>query len=1093
MQKTTYKLEENRFVIENYNQAPPFADFFPGIAGRFGVPVWAYFVSRGQGVISLGVGSKDHSIMEFRSMNRALASIDREGFRTFLKINGAYHEAFRPTKLEGVLQQMTISTGELELQELHEDSGLATSVLYYPLVESPVPALIRRVRFKNRGKQRLRLEIMDGLPRIVPFGANQYDIWARASRLEGAVEIPEVGGLPLFRLSQSHLGNEDNTHVRQVTGGNFLFSIGDGSLLKKAIIVDPVLIFEDRYRFDEPIGFQSRAVMDLAAAEQMRVNRTPSAMTAVECELGPGESYDLTTCVGFVREDAQLEKFARQSARGDFLVQKRQAHLELLHRIKDNVLCVSNHREFDEYMGQTFLDNTLRAGTPVSFETARGRSAFYTYARQDADLERDDNELQLEPTYFSQGNLRFRGASQARRLDCWFFPELQDSGVHYFMNLMQTDGYNPSALAAVTYAIADERELEKALKERVPDANQRGAFRQFLSRDFTPGTFVMYLEEAGVSRKEWERLLAIVMAHAIENEAGIPGHGFAIDEWHNALDLIESFLVIYPDHLEQLLIGRSDYTFFDNPEVVLPRDQKWVLDGDRVRQSEATIRDPQKERLIASRTEHAYRVRLSYGKGRVFSTNLLVKLLCVAANKIATLDMQGLGIEMEAGRPGENESLNGLPALLGSSLGEAYELARLCVFLRKVAGALRFESVKPFEDLQQLIKKLMPMIQRRAKSGPKGAAAFWEASHTLREKYLLQTRFGVGPEKPLSKKDILAFLDGCVAILGDNRGRGLKGKAFDKTGVPLSYIENQITQFQAQGPKTGPKTNRLGQPLIKPKKWAHRPVARFLEGPTHFLRAHPDQALAVYEALRESPLFDEHQDRFKVCEPLTEESYEIGRVKAWPPGWMENETIQMEAAGKFLLEVLRSGLATEFYRDIKGHLAPFWEADRYGRSIYQNASFIVPSAYADAALHGRGFNARHTGMSSEMINLWTLMTAGPQPFFLTTEGELRFSLRPMLAGWIFTTHSVPFTYRDRVRMHEIEIPRNSFAFRFGGNTLVVYRNDARKNTYDPGCRVESYLIQYRDGTVKEVKSDSLDDRQARDVRAGKIFRIDAVL
>ena len=1094
MQKTTYKLEENRFVIENYNEAPPFADFFPGIAGRFGVPVWAYFVSRGQGVISLGVGSKDHSIMEFRSMNQALASVERDGFRTFLKINGRFHEAFRPTQSAGVIQQMTVSTGELELQELEEDSGLATSVLYYPLVESPVPALIRRVRFKNRGKDRLRLEVLDGLPRLIPYGADRHSLQEMARQVEGGMEVPEVGGLPLFRLSQADLCHDNTARgIRHLSGGNFLFSIGNGSLLKKAIVVDPALIFGDLYRFNEPAGFLGRNVMDLAAAEQIRSNRMPSAMAAIEFELGPGESYDLTTCVGFVREDLQLERFARQAARGDFLVQKRQAHLELLGRIQDSALCVSSHREFDEYVGQTFLDNSLRAGTPVAFETATGKSAFYMYSRREADLERDDGQLNVEPTYFSQGNLSYRSAIESRRMDCWFFPDLYDSGIHHFMSQVQTDGFNPTELALVSYHLRDEKELEKALKERVSDANQRSSMRQFLAAGFTPGTFTMYLEDSGVSRKEWERLLGIAMAHAVEAEAGRSGGGFYIDHWHYNLDLIETFLLIYPDHITQLLIGRTDYTFFDNPEVVLPRDEKIVIDGDRVRQSEATFRDPQKVRLIGARREQPYRVRVSYGKGRVLSTNLLVKLLCVAANKIASLDPQGLGIEMEAGRPAENESLNGLPALLGSSMGEAYELERLCRFLRRVTGEIEFDGTRPYEDLQQLIKKLLPLLQRRARSGPKGAAAFWEAGHVLREKYLLQTRLGVGLEKPLSKKDILSFLDGCVTVLSDGRGRGLKGRAFDKSGVPLSYFENQVSQFQPIGPKTNPKTNRLGLPLVKPKKWAHRPVARFLEGPAHFLRINPDLAGSVYEALRESPLFDEHQDRFKICEPLGEESFEIGRVRAWPPGWMENEAVQTPAAGRLLLEMLRSGLAAEFYRDIKTHLPPFSNPDEYGRSIYQNASFLVSSAYTDPELRGRGFQARLGGVSAEVLNMWTLMTAGPRPFFMSPEGELRFSLKPLLAGWIFTTHSVPFTYRDRVRMHEIEIPRNSFAFRFAGNTLVVYRNDARKNTYDGGSKVESYLIQYRDGTVKEVKSDSLDDKQARDLRAGKIFRIDAVL
>ena len=39
---------QNRFVIENYNWAKPLSGFFPGIAGKMGIPLWTYYVNRGQ-------------------------------------------------------------------------------------------------------------------------------------------------------------------------------------------------------------------------------------------------------------------------------------------------------------------------------------------------------------------------------------------------------------------------------------------------------------------------------------------------------------------------------------------------------------------------------------------------------------------------------------------------------------------------------------------------------------------------------------------------------------------------------------------------------------------------------------------------------------------------------------------------------------------------------------------------------------------------------------------------------------------------------------------------------------------------------------
>jgi len=42
------------------------------------------------------------------------------------------------------------------------------------------------------------------------------------------------------------------------------------------------------------------------------------------------------------------------------------------------------------------------------------------------------------------------------------------------------------------------------------------------------------------------------------------------------------------------------------------------------------------------------------------------------ANKAASLDPSGIGIEMEANKPNWYDSLNGLPGLLGSSISETF-------------------------------------------------------------------------------------------------------------------------------------------------------------------------------------------------------------------------------------------------------------------------------------------------------------------------------------------------------------------------------------------------------------------------------------
>ena len=105
--------EQNNFVIENYNWAKPFSNFFPGIAGKWGIPLWVFYVSRAQALCSFGVHDKDHAIAPFRSFNRALQAVGADGFRTFLRLDsGEVYEPFRKVKDENVRQTMVVSSHE---------------------------------------------------------------------------------------------------------------------------------------------------------------------------------------------------------------------------------------------------------------------------------------------------------------------------------------------------------------------------------------------------------------------------------------------------------------------------------------------------------------------------------------------------------------------------------------------------------------------------------------------------------------------------------------------------------------------------------------------------------------------------------------------------------------------------------------------------------------------------------------------------------------------------------------------------------------------------------------------------------------------
>ncbi len=170
----------------------------------------------------------------------------------------------------------------------------------------------------------------------------------------------------------------------------------------------------------------------------------------------------------------------------------------------------------------------------------------------------------------------------------------------------------------------------------------------------------------------------------------------------------------------------------------------------------------------------------------------------------------------------------------------------------------------------------------------------------------------------------------------------------------------------------------------------------------HALQMRDDvaSARALYQHVRDSALYDRKLGMYKTNAPLAACSREIGRARAFTPGWLENESVFLHMTYKYLLAVLRAGLHDEFFTDMRRGLVPFLDPQTYGRSPLENSSFIVSSAHPDSSLHGRGFVARLTGATAEFLSMWTLMTAGSRLFFVKN-GELCLTLKPTLPAWLF--------------------------------------------------------------------------------------------
>ena len=91
------------------------------------------------------------------------------------------------------------------------------------------------------------------------------------------------------------------------------------------------------------------------------------------------------------------------------------------------------------------------------------------------------------------------------------------------------------------------------------------------------------------------------------------------------MDLIESYLSLYPEKLKELFWEKKVFNFFLNDFYVLPREARYVLTPAGVRQYHSLAEADKEVKAKAK----GYKLRGQDGHGEVYTTSLLVKLICL--------------------------------------------------------------------------------------------------------------------------------------------------------------------------------------------------------------------------------------------------------------------------------------------------------------------------------------------------------------------------------------------------------------------------------------------------------------------------------
>ncbi|HOW42907.1 MAG TPA: cellobiose phosphorylase [Candidatus Omnitrophota bacterium] len=1059
--KINYHLnKDGEFIIENYNYAKPLANFFPGIAGKYGIPMWVFYVNRGQAINSFGTDGKDSAILEFQPANKAWQTTSLNGFRTFIKLSQANNEIFYEPFHDGIVNrsfaianQMAMSSCELRLEESNATLGLKTTVEYFTIPQECFAALVRIVTITNTARKRRSLQVLDGLPQIIPYGIANLFLKKLSRTIEAWMGVENLDtGVPFYKVDVDPI---DRPQVLHIKGGNFYLSFVREGKKARIIkpIVDPDAIFGQISDFSCPRAFLDKKRFTYPAGQQTQC-KTPCGFTPLSLDLAPGASQTFCTVIGHARNVRVMNASVKRIIAPGYLEAKNQANKRLIAELQSDVETGSSSWEFDYYCKQTYLDNIMRGGYPALFGSGADAKVFYLYSRKHGDLERDYNKFQIQPTYFSQGNGNYRDMNQNRRCDVWFNPGIKDFNIITFFNLLQSDGFNPLVVKGATFSLKNKDAFAEQLR-LIAAEKDIALILGLLEKPFTPGQVIMDIEEHNCKLKlSHDDFLTLLFSHSVKNPEADHGEGFWIDHWHYNLDLIENFLAVYPEKLKELVFEKKVFTFYDNDSVVRPRSEKYILLDGHPKQLHSVAHSPEKKELIGARLSSPHTLRTEYGKGDVYTCTLINKLFCLLVNKLASFDPAGAGIEMEADKPNWFDALNGLPALFGSSACETFELKRLILFIR---DALRVSGVQQFsltEEIYDFLQGLTAALRDWERSNDKNRdMLYWDASATLKEEYRARTTFGFkGGEKQVFAGDMPAVLE--LAL--KKTDSGIAKARDEKKSLYYGYFINEVTAFE-----------NIDATRIRPTQFAQKRVPLFLEGLMHAMRLTEDKehAHAIYKAVKTSELYDKELQMYRVTASLASMPEEIGRCTAFTPGWLENQSIWLHMEYKYLLELLRQGIYEDFFADFRKVLIPFLKPERYGRSILENSSFLVSSAFPYKQLHGNGFVARLSGSTVEFLSMWLLMNLGRQPFFLNDKQELNLRFAPALPGWLFDKKGK--TYR----------------FTLLGRIPVVYHNPLLKDAFgSQGVKPVKITLNYKDNKSVTILSDTLSVSYAHQVR-----------
>ena len=544
---------------------------------------------------------------------------------------------------------------------------------------------------------------------------------------------------------------------------------------------------------------------------------------------------------------------------------------------------------------------------------------------------------------------------------------------------------------------------------------------------------------------------------------------------------------MFPDKEKSLLWESEPVPFFMSPAVVKSRADRYSLVPNPSKPGSQTIRVYSAVANVGEKAFPAERAKElqsiysdpsfvadPYGAGGVwqrsadsktFTVPIITKLSILGMLKFSTLDPMGMGVEMEGGKPGWNDAMNGLPGLVGSGMPETYEMLLILRYVKSAVTRFNKGITYP-KEFADFLASLSEALTTYSTTGKDKVAEFnfWESSNVARETYraAVVATFS-GKTVSLSAEYMLTLL----SAMEKKTEAGIARALTTTDGLTPSYFYYECVDYGTTQDSTGPDAVTK----VFCKEFNMHTLPQFLEGPVRHMKIvdNKSEKSDIYERTKASGMYDSALEMYKLSESLDTMGQDVGRTKAFTPGWLENQSVWLHMSYKFYLELLRGGLYAEFYNEISTGLVPFMDNKVYGRSPLEAASFIVSSAFPDKKLHGASFLARLSGSTAEFLSMWSIMMAGTSPFTMDPQGTLLLTLQPALPGWLFTQEG-------------------TVTFTFLGEVQVTYHNPLKANTWT--ISPKSTTVVYKDKTTASFNDGIIRGTVAASVRSMDVSSIE---